>query len=114
MINNVFGIEIARAHSPLVHMVGPIMRSHYPSSDKDILEFLNCHNNVVYIAFGQHAVPNNKDVQMIMQTLIVLLEQGVGDGIFWARLNKDQLPEIIETPTHIYSLQNIIDHKDIY
>lgn len=113
IINNVFGIEIARAHSPLVHMIGPVMRSDYPSFDNATLDFLNCHDSVAYIAFGQHAVPNNNDVHMIMQTLIILLEQGIIDGIIWARLNRDQLPEMIRTWNHTYFLADILNHKDI-
>ncbi|KAI7895502.1 uncharacterized protein EV154DRAFT_413140 [Mucor mucedo] len=114
IINNVFGIEIARAHSPLVHLIGPVMRNDYPSFDNTTLDYLNSHHSVAYVAFGQHAVPSNSDVHMIMQTLVILLEKQMIDGIIWARLNKDQLPELIKTSARRYSLRDILDHKDIY
>lgn len=114
IINNLFGIETARSHSPLVHMIGPVMRADYPALDTTTLDFLSCHNSVAYIAFGQHAIPSNNDVQMIMQILISFLELNIIDGIIWAHLNKDQLPSHIKTPTNIYSSFNISHHQHIY
>ncbi|KAG2196269.1 hypothetical protein INT47_012491, partial [Mucor saturninus] len=100
MVNNVFGIEVARRHSPLVHMIGPIIKASYPSLDAVSSEFLNRHKKVAYIAFGQHASPSDKDVKMLMQTLLRLLDEGHIDGILWARLNVQQLPPSMEISSH--------------
>lgn len=113
IINNVFGIEVARRHSPLFHMVGPIIRGSYPPLDSASTDFLSSHKNIAYIAFGQHAKPNDQDVKIIMQTLLRMLEQGNIDGIIWARLNTSQLPNTIKTLEQVYSHQEIVNHKDI-
>lgn len=114
LINNVFGIEIPRKHSPLVHMIKPIMQSSCPPLDADSADFLNSHKNIIYIAFDQNAAPTNKDVQMVMQSLLILLEQGCIDGIIWARFNINQLPETIKTLDMEYTDKDIINHKDIF
>ncbi|GAA5813725.1 hypothetical protein MFLAVUS_007212 [Mucor flavus] len=109
LVNNLFGIETARKHSPLMHMIGPILRNSYPAIDHDSLEFLNNRKSIVYIAFGQHATPSDQDVKMILQSLLRLFEQKVIDGAIWARLDKDQIPQFVQE----YSFDNISSHKDI-
>jgi hypothetical protein len=114
LINNVFGIEIPRKHSPLAHMIRSIMQSSCPPLDADSADFLNSHKNIIYIAFDQNAAPTNKDVQMVMQSLLILLEQGCIDGIIWVRFNINQLPETIKTLDMEYTDKDIINHKDIF
>lgn len=113
LINNLFGIEIPRKHSPLVHMIGPIMQSSYPPLDNETADFLNRHKHTVYIAFGQNAVPTNKDVDMIVQSLLILLEHGSIDSIIWARFNIEQLPATIRTSQTEYTKKDIINHRNI-
>lgn len=113
LVNNIFGIEMARKHSPLTHMIGPILRNSYPSLDQGSRDFLESHKRVVYIAFGQHAVPKDQDIDMFFPTLLRLLEQGVIDGIIWAGLDKERIPERVETNhNREYSSQDIFEHKD--
>lgn len=105
MVNNVFGIEVARRHSPLFHMVGPVIKSSYPSLNNASSVFLNGHEKVAYIAFGQHVNPSDQDIKMLMESLLILLDQGHIDGILWARLNNNQLPDRlrqdVDTHPHI-------------
>lgn len=113
LVNNLFGIETARKHSPLMHMIGPILRNSYPALDHDSLKFLNNRKSIVYIAFGQHAAPSDQDVKMILRSLLRLFEQKVIDGAIWARLDKDQVPQFVQTINQEYSFDNIFSHKDI-
>ncbi|KAI8085506.1 hypothetical protein BDF21DRAFT_359667 [Thamnidium elegans] len=113
LVNNLFGIETARKHSPLMHMIGPILRNSYPALDHDSLEFLNNRKSIVYVAFGQHATPSDQDVKMILQSLLRLFEQKVIDGVIWAHLGKDQIPQIVQTINQEYSFYDIFNHQDI-
>ncbi|KAI9266352.1 hypothetical protein EDC94DRAFT_603488 [Helicostylum pulchrum] len=114
LINNIFGIEMARKHSPLSHMIGPIMRGSYPPLDPITAEFLNNHKKVVYIAFGQHFNPNKNDVKMFLQTLFTMIDEEIIDGIIWARIDQSYIPDSIETPKCIYNREDIVNHKDLY
>lgn len=71
LISNVFGIEISRKLSPLVHMVGHIMRGSYPLLDSATRKFLDSHKKVTFVAFGQHAVASDQDIHMIMQIVTI-------------------------------------------
>jgi hypothetical protein len=115
LVNNVYGIEVARKLSPLFHMVGPIMRGNYPALDSATRDFLDSHKRIVLVAFGQHAMASDQDVHMLMQTLLRLMKEGHIDGVIWARLNHDQIPtKSIKTPNQRYSHQDIINHPNIY
>ncbi|KAI9339248.1 hypothetical protein BD770DRAFT_448208 [Pilaira anomala] len=115
LVNNIFGIEMARKHSPLTHMIGPILQNSYPTLDPGTREFLDNHKRVVYIAFGQHAVPKDQDIDMFFPTLLRLLEQGVIDGVIWASLDKGRIPEKVKTINNReYSCQDIFEHKDFF
>ncbi|KAI8085504.1 hypothetical protein BDF21DRAFT_380124 [Thamnidium elegans] len=113
-VNNIFGIELARRHSPLSHMVGPIMRGSYPPLDSITAVFLNNHKNVAYIAFGQHFNPNKDDVKMFLQTLFTMMDEDIIDGIIWARIDESYIPKTIETSKRVYTYEEIADHKDLY
>lgn len=113
LMNNVFGIETARKHSPLLHMIGPILRFSYPSLDKDLDTFLSNRTKVAYVAFGQHVLPLNRDVQLIMTNLLRLLEEKIIDGIIWANFNLTQVPESVITDDQKYFDSDILHHKDI-
>lgn len=114
LVNNVFGIEAARKHSPLVHMAGPIMRKSYPDLDAATKSFLDAHQRVAYVAFGQHALASEKDIKLVLHNLVRLLEEGHIDGIVWARLQPSQLPAEIQTPEKTYTQEKLINHPAIY
>lgn len=113
LVNNLFGIETARKHSPLMHMIGPILRNSYPALDPNSLEFLNSHTSIAYVAFGQHATPSDQDVKMILQSLLKLFEQKIIDGVIWARLSESQIPQFVQTNNRKYSFYDIFNHKDV-
>lgn len=72
------------------------------------------HKKIAYIAFGQHFNPNKDDLKMFLQTLFTMIEQGVIDGIIWARIDESYLPQSIETPNRIYTFEDIANHKGLY
>ncbi|KAI8356197.1 hypothetical protein BD560DRAFT_335642 [Blakeslea trispora] len=93
MSNNLYGIEVPRSHSPLFNMIGPIMQASYPALDASTASFLDQHQRVVYVAFGQHVAGPKKDIEMVLDTLLQLKEKGLIDGIIWARLNASEVPQ---------------------
>ncbi|KAG1461069.1 hypothetical protein G6F56_005807 [Rhizopus delemar] len=89
MIHNVYGIESPKSLTPLDHYVGPIMRSSYPKLDNITQNFLDNHQRVVYVGFGQHAQAYKADLELILPSLLKLKKEGVIDGIIWARLSSE-------------------------
>ncbi|ORZ13270.1 hypothetical protein BCR42DRAFT_493329 [Absidia repens] len=92
LINNMFGLEAARPMGPLVQLVGPILRHQYFELTPDMMTFLDAHDRVAYIAFGQHAVPTEEDTTFLVTALYYLLEQGYLDGILWASGKHHPIP----------------------
>jgi hypothetical protein len=95
LINNMYGLEVPREMSQLAHLVGPILRKSFPNMEREVSSFLDVHKNTVYIAFGQHALPAPGDIKMILATLFKLKKEGALDGIIWARIDSDMLPQDI-------------------
>ncbi|KAI8341142.1 hypothetical protein BC941DRAFT_391151 [Chlamydoabsidia padenii] len=84
LINNMFGLEAPRPLGPLAQLVGPILRQQYDSLTPDLTTFLDSHPRVAYVAFGQHAIPSEQDMDLIMQALKTNLEAGHLDAVIWA------------------------------
>ncbi|KAI8887025.1 glycosyltransferase family 1 protein [Backusella circina FSU 941] len=99
IVNNAFGLETSREMSQLVNMVGPILRTNYPNMDEKTATFLSQHNRTIYVAFGQHTVPSEEDVHLILYNLLKLKEEGYINGIIWARLDPNVLPQKLEIAT---------------
>lgn len=112
--SNVFGIEASRKHSPLVNLIGPVLRKSYPAIDPITKDFLDAHKKVVYVAFGQNVVANTEDIKLIMHGLLRLLEDDIIDGVVWSRFKKDNFTSVIQTPKQSYSYAKITDHPDIH
>ncbi|KAI9308599.1 hypothetical protein BJ944DRAFT_93518 [Cunninghamella echinulata] len=100
LIGNSFGLEAARPVGPLVEFVGLGVSETYPNFDSNMGNFLNSHKKVVYVAFGQHAMPIIDDVTYILTSLIIQWEKGHIDGIIWSSkvASKKRFPEIITSP----------------
>jgi hypothetical protein len=96
LVNNVYGLELSRETSQLVHAIGSIMKKSYPLLDNSTALFLEQHPRTVYVAFGQFATPTKNDVQLILSNLLRLKHEGHIDGIIWSRFNFDTMPENIE------------------
>ncbi|KAI9286660.1 hypothetical protein BC943DRAFT_227778 [Umbelopsis sp. AD052] len=97
LINNFYGLEVARSIGPLVKFVGPIMPSSYPEMDTATLDFLTSHQKIVYAAFGHHVTPTAKEFEKVLVSLIDSVEDGTVDGFMWATVQVSDFPEKIVT-----------------
>ncbi|KAI8373522.1 hypothetical protein EDC96DRAFT_498624 [Choanephora cucurbitarum] len=98
LINNAFGFLPARPLSPLVELIGPIMNKKYPPLTDSFKTFLEHHQRVAYVAFGQTATPSLQDATTILLSLLEGLEQGALDGFIWATVNTgDLFPKTVKT-----------------
>ncbi|CAO3584136.1 unnamed protein product [Absidia cylindrospora] len=82
---------------PLVQLIGPILRRQYFELTDDLTTFLDAHDRVAYIAFGQHAVPTEEDTTFLVTALHHLLEHGYLDGILWATGKHHPMPHFPST-----------------
>ncbi|RUP47822.1 hypothetical protein BC936DRAFT_145300 [Jimgerdemannia flammicorona] len=68
---------------PNVHVVGPILSDTYPDLPLDLSTFLSTKRFVVYVAFGGGAALSGPIVQLILDGLLGLLDDGIIDGVVW-------------------------------
>ncbi|CAO3664296.1 unnamed protein product [Rhizopus stolonifer] len=98
LCNNLFGLIPARPLGPLSELIGPILPKSYPGLTDELKDFLDRRSKVVYVAFGQHAIPTANEIFRILTILFDNLESGNLDGIIWASRGKDNLlPKTIVT-----------------
>lgn len=101
LINTAFGFEPARPLGPLMEFIGPIIPRTYSTLDSRTQSFLNKRSKVVYVAFGQHAVPTVSDGRLIIIALLEALESKHIDGVIWAtRDTSDMLPSYVTTSSN--------------
>lgn len=111
LINSFWGMEHARPVGPLVEYVGPIISSSYDSLTEDLKDYMDTHDRVVYIAFGQSYAPNKEEARVLLQSLIEAYEGKYFDGFIWSIKNKSLLPTTITTSSG--RTYNIDELKDI-
>lgn len=87
LINNLHGYTPPRPVGPLAEYVGPIIPTQYKPLTDDLKEYLDTHQRVAYIAFGQNAVPTEKNIELILTGLLESLEAGYLDGFLWATVH---------------------------
>ncbi|CEI89662.1 hypothetical protein RMCBS344292_04012 [Rhizopus microsporus] len=98
LVNSFFGFEPSRPIGPLVEFVGPIIPKTHPVLSADLQQFLDNHRRVVYVAFGQMAIPSRKDIQLVLTSLLENMEAGKLDGVIWGtRGIQDLFPEYLTT-----------------
>ncbi|KAI8369805.1 hypothetical protein EDC96DRAFT_503447 [Choanephora cucurbitarum] len=109
LVNNAFGFIPPRPLGPLVELIGPIMSKEYAPLTDPFKTFLDNHQRVAYIAFGQTATPSFKDTTTILLSLLESLEQGVLDGFIWATVNNGEMfPKTVKTKSGtVYQTQDI-------
>ncbi|KAG1646307.1 hypothetical protein G6F44_000952 [Rhizopus delemar] len=98
MFNTAFGFAPARPVGPLVELIGPIVPKTHPVLTDDLQQFLDSHQKVVYVAFGQHAVQATEELGLIMTSMLENMETGDIDGILWSVRDMEHLfPETLQT-----------------
>ncbi|KAG0169525.1 hypothetical protein DFQ28_003603 [Apophysomyces sp. BC1034] len=115
LVNNVFGLEAPRPMGPLVELVGPIMQQKYQPLTEDLKTFLDAHQKVAYVAFGQLSLATKSDIQLILTALMENIEQGAVDGFLWVTNDSmDHFPEkakSLSKKNQAYSVAELFDNK---
>ncbi|KAI9476185.1 MAG: hypothetical protein EXX96DRAFT_507204 [Benjaminiella poitrasii] len=114
LVNTMFGFSEPRPLGPLVEYVGPIISQHYTPLNNELQEYLDAHKNVAYIAFGQHAVPSEDDIKLILNGLLETVEDGLLDGFIWATVHAAGLfPDSITTSSNTtYNIQDLFNNNN--
>lgn len=115
LVNNLFGYIPARPIGSLAEYVGPIIPQLYTPLSQDLEQFLNSHERVVYIAFGQLAIPKQETIYLILLALLENLESGSIDGFIWATVHAaSNFPTSITTTSGItYNIKAMLkNHYD--
>ncbi|CAO3607354.1 unnamed protein product [Mucor hiemalis] len=112
LVNNLHGYTAARPVGPLAEYVGPIIPKQYKPLTNDLKEYLDSHERVAYIAFGQNAVPTEKNIELILLGLLESLEAGYLDGFLWATVHSAGFfPDTITTASGTtYNVNDMINH----
>ncbi|KAI8066779.1 hypothetical protein BC940DRAFT_333788 [Gongronella butleri] len=115
LVNTIYGLENARPTGPLVEFVGPIMPRTYTSLSAPYDTFLAEHVRVMYVAFGQRAIPSLVDRQLLWTALMTLLETGTIDGLVWVDAHFDEMPATfaVKTANRTYTRADIAANPDI-
>jgi hypothetical protein len=111
LVNSFFGFEPSRPVGPLVEVIGPIIPKTHPVLNTDLQQFLDNHRRVVYVAFGQVAIPSRKDIQLVLTSLLENMEAGKLDGVIWGtRGIQDLFPEYLTTRSNTtYDVRSFFD-----
>ncbi|KAL7329936.1 hypothetical protein PS15p_204943 [Mucor circinelloides] len=118
IVNSAFGFELARPLGPLVELVGPITTTRAPALMPELTQFMESHNKVAYVAFGQHVVVSPQDIQLLLTGLLEAYEAQELDGIMWAtRGLEGDFPDTLTTASNtVYPIQSLFQghgNKDI-
>ncbi|CAO0792335.1 unnamed protein product [Mucor circinelloides] len=112
MINSFWGMESPRPVGPLVEYVGPIIGTSYDSLPSHLMQFMQQHQRVIYIAFGQMYTPNHQEFKVLLTSLLEAYEHGYFDGFIWSlsKSSRQGLPKQVETSSgKTYFVQELLD-----
>ncbi|KAI9296115.1 UDP-Glycosyltransferase/glycogen phosphorylase [Neoconidiobolus thromboides FSU 785] len=82
-VDTFFGFDSARPLSPLVQTIGPIIPNEYPKLNDELLNFYKHKSKVIYIAFGTIVRLEEEQIKTIMESILVLLDSKIIDGVIW-------------------------------
>ncbi|CEP18658.1 hypothetical protein [Parasitella parasitica] len=112
MVNSFWGLESPRPVGPLVEYVGPIIGTSYESLPSYLIDFMQQHQRVIYIAFGQMYNPSYQEFNVLLTSLLEAYENGFFDGFIWSlsKTSRQGLPKKIKTNSgKTYSVQGLFD-----
>ncbi|KAG1409239.1 hypothetical protein G6F58_009385 [Rhizopus delemar] len=109
LFNTAFGFTPASPIGPLVELIGPIVPKAHPVLIDDLQQFLDSHQKVVYVAFGQHAVLSTEELGLIMTSMLENMETDDIDGILWSVRDMEHLfPETLQTRSgRVYHIRDL-------
>lgn len=116
LVNSQFGFTPARPIGPLAELIGPIIPKLYAPLNEDLETYLNSHERVAFISFGQNAVPSDQNIALILTSLLESLEGGLLDGFLWATVNSAEFfPETITTSSGLtYNIKDMFNQVNIH
>lgn len=114
MVNSFWGMESPRPVGPFVEYVGPVIGSTYDALPDNMAKYMETHNRVVYIAFGQMYTPNAKEFQVLLTSLLEAYEEKTLDGFIWSLSIKSRqqpdLPKQIQSQSgKVYNVKGLFD-----
>ncbi|KAG0904724.1 hypothetical protein G6F33_012713 [Rhizopus arrhizus] len=114
LFNTAFGFDPPRPIGPLVELIGPIVPKTRPVLTDDLQQFLDSHQKVVYVAFGQHSVLSTEELGLIMTSMLENMETDDIDGILWSVRDMEHLfPETLQTRSgRVYPIRDLFDKKE--
>ncbi|KAI8387449.1 hypothetical protein BD560DRAFT_321151 [Blakeslea trispora] len=117
MINGFWGMESPRPVGPLVEYVGPIINTAYDPLNDKLSRFMDSHERVVYIAFGQMYNPSKEEFKVLLTSLVEAYESDYLNGFIWSLSMKSRhnLPEqIITRSGKVYKVRDLLqNHADL-
>lgn len=109
LVNCLFGFIPARPVGSMAEYVGPIIPKQYKPLTDDLEEYLNAHERLVYVAFGQSAVPSEENIKLVLTSILESIEIGTFDGFLWSTVHSaDLFPVTITTSSNtIYNVEEM-------
>jgi hypothetical protein len=104
LINSYFGITPSQVLGPLTHMVGPVMSSQQMSLNEQERVFLDSHQRVAYVAFGQVVIPHQNKITLLLSALLDQMERNQLDGVIWVGLEQQVSAFEQENPSMTWTL----------
>ncbi|RGB31023.1 Glycosyltransferase Family 1 protein [Rhizophagus diaphanus] len=84
-LNNTFyGFELQQSSAPNVQVIGPVLSEEYPPLTPELLDFINGHKRVLYVAFGTRFYATIENNNKILQSLVEAINNKIVDGVIWA------------------------------
>ncbi|KAL7621658.1 hypothetical protein AAE478_008985 [Parahypoxylon ruwenzoriense] len=83
LVNQMFGLEVAKDVPPNVAAVGPILSDTFGDLTEPYIGFLNKRSTVLYISLGTHVLLPWPTMEKLLSGALAALASGTIDGIIW-------------------------------
>ncbi|KAI8057645.1 hypothetical protein BDF22DRAFT_615911 [Syncephalis plumigaleata] len=118
LVNNFFGLEIPRALSPNVFLVGPCMPRNYPPLSDELKLFLGNHKRTVYVGFGSNMILSSWRMTLLLRSLISAHADGLIDGVVWGLMNTatagDHIPTSLTIDGTVHTISDMRSGKHLF
>lgn len=116
LVNNLNGYTAARPVGALSEYIGPVLATKYAPLTKELETYLENHQKVAYIAFGEKATPNTRQIVLMLRPLLESMESGRLDGFIWAVGDATgEFPETVTTSSNTtYNIRDILSNGGVH
>ncbi|KAI4101562.1 MAG: hypothetical protein L6R37_004888 [Teloschistes peruensis] len=84
LVNSFFGVEVPKDLPPNVVAIGPVLADKYDGLDDAMVQFLEIHRRVLYIALGTHVLLGGGALEKILEGVMSSLGDTLIDGVIWS------------------------------